>query len=71
MSISVHPVDGLINRLLQQHSSSVGRRENVQRGQLGSGDRVNISRQATDVAADQSVSKLESQLLQLYSPKRS
>jgi len=69
MAINVQAVDGLINRLLQQNTSSVSRRENVQQERPDSGERVNISQQAKHVIADQSVSKLESHLLQLYTPR--
>jgi len=71
MAISVHPVDGLINRLLQQHSSSASRRENVQSTPPASADRVNISQQAKQGVVEPSPSKLESQLLQLYTPRNS
>ena len=68
MAISVHPVDGLINRLLQQNSSSVSRRGSVQQpARPDSADRVEISTQAKQGVAEQPASKLESQLLQLYS----
>jgi len=70
MSISVHPVDGLINRLLQQHSSSsVKHSEKAPQAHSNAAERVNISQHAKHVVADQTVSKLESHLLQLYSPR--
>ena len=71
MSISVHPVDGLINRLLEQHSSSSAVRHSGKAQQhtpSNAPEKVNISEHAKHVVADQSVSKLESHLLQLYSP---
>jgi len=70
MSISVHPVDGLINRLLEQHSSSAVKHSvKAQQTHSNAAEKINISEHAKHVVADQSVSKLESHLLQLYSPR--
>jgi len=74
MTISVQPVDGLINRLLQQNSkpASVAERRLESRMQAGQ-DKLSISTKAQSQSADvsQQQSKaggkaLESHLLSLY-----
>jgi len=78
MAISVQPVDGLINRLLQQNTRSTTVKRPLQSGQHGSAsqDTVNISSQAKMQPKSFSQDKihqyqagekaLESHLLNLY-----
>jgi len=68
MALTVHPVDSLIGRLLQQHGSTSRHKDDVQQRTIVSGEQVNISQQARDASVDQFGSKLESHLLHLYSP---
>jgi len=71
MALTVHAVDGLISRLLQQqHISATQRKGNVKQSRSDSGEYVSISSQARQITVDKSVSKLESSLLQLYSPRK-
>ncbi len=66
MGISIHHVDGLVHRLLQQHESSAQKVKDVkQAGRRG--DVVNISQQARDMG--QHSSKIEPRLLLVYGPR--
>jgi len=71
MAISALPVDGLINRLLQQHQRPAVKNTSSSSKPYSQGDQVNISNQAKAQAEGgdipQEPSKLENQLLQMYS----
>jgi len=71
MAISALPVDGLINRLIQQHQRPVVKTTNSSAKSSPQADQVNISNQAKVQAGGgeipQEPSKLENQLLQMYS----
>ena len=67
MPISVHPVDGLISRLLQQYHRSAGGQSASRGTAHAKQDHVSLSdmaRQAVSAGAD--AGKLESSLLYLY-----
>jgi len=71
MALTVHAVDGLISRLLQQqHISATQRKGDVKQSRPDSGEHVSISSQARQITVDKSVSRLESSFLQLYSPRK-
>jgi len=76
MSLTVRPTDGLINRLLQQNSQTAAKPEEAKPVGIRIADQVNISGKArhhvdtgtlskTESRAH-TQSKLESQLLRLY-----
>lgn len=69
MALSVLPVDGLINRLIDQHQRPSGKSQKYQPPSRVA-DQVSISSQARaqagDAAAEQQPSRLENQLLQMY-----
>jgi len=69
MALTVHPVDGLINRLLQQHNGTSRHKGIAQQRPVVSGERVDISQEARQASIEQSDSKLESHLLHLYNPR--
>jgi len=62
--MSIRHVDGLVQRLLQQHDNGARKGADVRRGTAP--DRVSISREARALAADQPPSRVESQLMQMY-----
>ena len=71
MALSVLPVDGLINRLIQQNQRPASRSSSSSSDRTVPQDKVNISSEAkaqTDVdgAQDSAPSQLESKLLELY-----
>ncbi len=73
MAISALPIDGLINRLIQQHQLPSAKNTPSSKQHPSQGDQVNISTQAKTQAeagmAQQEPSKLENQLLQMYSAR--
>jgi len=66
MALSVHSVDGLISRLLHQQNSALQHKNVGQHRASNPEEKVDISQQARETAADQSATKMESHLLQLY-----
>lgn len=69
MAISVLPVDGLINRLIQQNQRHASRPGGVSAETGSPRDKVNISAQAKAHAAgsgEHAPSQLESKLLAMY-----
>jgi len=69
MAISVLPVDGLINRLIQQNQRPTSRPANASADSATLQDKVNISSQAKAHAAgsgEHAPSQLESKLLEMY-----
>lgn len=75
MALTVRPADGLIHRLLQQNSQAAGKPQAEKTASIRINDQVNISQHAREKsdsennAVDsrkQNQSKLESQLLRLY-----
>ncbi|MDQ6972733.1 MAG: hypothetical protein Q9M30_08795 [Mariprofundaceae bacterium] len=72
MAISVLPVDGLINRLIQQNQRPSDRPSSGSASKPAQSDQVNISHEAKAQAGssdiEQTQSQLENQLLQMYSP---
>lgn len=69
MAISVLPVDGLINRLIQQNQRPASKPSSVPADAGAPRDKVNISTQAKAHAAgsgEHAPSQLESKLLAMY-----
>jgi len=68
MAMIVHPVDGLINRLLQQNNRLGKTDPSVSGRDVLPRDHVQISREAQHQArgSGNSPSRLENQLLQMY-----
>jgi len=69
MAISVLPVDGLINRLIQQNQRPTSRHASSQAGGAAPQDKVSISSQAklqAEGGAQHAPSQLESKLLDMY-----
>ena len=75
MALTVRPADGLIHRLLQQNSQATGKPQTDEKGSIRINDQINVSRHAREQAnsgnsavdgRQQNQSKLESQLLRLY-----
>jgi len=73
MAISALPVDGLINRLIQQHQLPAAKTKASPAQRPFPEDQVSISSQAQTQAdaevAQHGSSKLENQLLQMYSAR--
>lgn len=70
MAISIHPADALIHRLLQQQGSSLNHKSNPQQKEgAGVTEKVTISEQARSAATNESSSKSEPDLIQLYGPR--
>ncbi|MDQ6988061.1 MAG: hypothetical protein Q9M25_09685 [Mariprofundaceae bacterium] len=72
MALSVLPVEGLIHRLIQQQQLPATKASSATSDQKKH-DQVNISNQARERAdtgaSEQTPSKLENQLLQMYSAR--
>jgi len=66
MAVTIHPADGFIHRLLQQHGRSPQQSVNTLSSQSRVDERINFSDLARDAQKDQSTNKLEQKLLQLY-----
>ena len=66
MSVTVHPVDGFIHRLLQQHGRSSQQPAGTPSSRSRVDDRVNFSDFARHAQRNQPANKLEQKLLQLY-----
>lgn len=69
MAVSVLPVDGLINRLIQQNQRLTSRPAEASADSTRLQDKVNISNQAKLHAAgigERAQSQLESKLLEMY-----
>ena len=75
MALTVRPADGLIHRLLQQNSQAAGKPQEEKTASIRVNDQVNISQHAREQvnigngavdSRQQNQSKLESQLLRLY-----
>jgi len=71
MPLTVRPADGLIHRLLQQNSQPAGKPQAEEPSPVHANDQVSISQHAREQAGvvdsrQQNQSKLESQLLRLY-----
>ena len=70
MPISVHPVDGLISRLLQQYQRTAGGQSASRATAHPKHDHVSLSDAARHMAnAGTDAGKLESSLLYLYSQR--
>ena len=70
MPISVHPVDGLISRLLQQYQRTAGGQSASRASAHPKHDHVSLSDAARHMAnAGTDAGKLESSLLYLYSQR--
>ncbi|MES0371905.1 MAG: hypothetical protein ABUK11_06455 [Mariprofundaceae bacterium] len=75
MALTVRPADGLIHRLLQQNSQAAGKPQTEKAASIRINDQVNISQHGKEMGSSensavdsrqQNQSKLESQLLRLY-----